>query len=363
MNKKPDRPRVAIATGVTREDAVRNALALVRDELLDRIQGAVIVKPNFLSSVNTLAATQAGAVRPVLEMLRNANIDRICIAEGGSRSTPQALDNFGYRALASDFAVDFVDLNRGGFSRSFEIITADRKTQNADYADFAAEADTIISVPVAKTHDTAGVTLSVKNMMGCLRRVHRPRMHGFRIGDSLSGIAERFWNAIEGHPFVFKSFSGAVFAVARMMRAQNRHGAGHGGTGLLQQVGAMSENLARLGRVLMPDIAVIDAFEAMEGDGPGSVGTPVDMRVAVAGTDPVACDAVMAYMMGFDPGAIGHIALLGERGLGVADLTRIECVGESPEHLRRGFRPHANFPIQRRWREAFDSWPAEIEHG
>ena len=351
MNKEPVRPRVAIATGDTREDAVRNALALVRDELLDTIEGTVIVKPNFLSSVNPLAATQAGAVRPVLELLRDADTDRVCIAEGGSRSTPQALDNFGYRGLAGNFDIEFVDLNRGSFSRSFEIITAGREVQEVDYADFAAEADTIISVAVAKTHDTAGVTLSVKNMMGCLRRVHRPRMHGFKIGDSISSLAEFFWNTIEGHPFVIRSFSGVVFTVARMKRAH----VGHGGLGLLRHVGAMSENIARLGRVLMPDIAVIDAFEAMEGDGPGSAGTPVDMRVAVAGTDAVACDAVMAYMMGFDPSAIGYITLLGERGLGVADLNAIDIAGESPERLRRNFKPHINFPIQQRWREAWSS--------
>ena len=103
----------------------------------------------------------------------------------------------------------------------------------------------------------------------------------------------------------------------------------------------------------MPDIAVIDAFDAMEGDGPGSTGTPVDMKIAVAGTDPVACDAVMASMMGFDPLSVGHLYLANEHGLGVADLDKIECVGEDINLHTRRFKPHSNYPVQKRWREAW----------
>ena len=104
----------------------------------------------------------------------------------------------------------------------------------------------------------------------------------------------------------------------------------------------------------MPDVAVIDAFEAMEGEGPGSSGTLVKMGIAVAGTDPVACDAVMAYMMGFDPLSIGFLCLAHERGLGVADLEKIEFVGEDPARHVRRFKPHSNYPVQLRWREAWE---------
>jgi len=352
---KDKKPRVGIATGGTREEAVAGALALVRDDILEKTTGRVMVKPNFLSSTNPLASTQAGAVRPILELLREADMDSVVVAEGGSRSTFQALDNFGYRGLAEEFGVEFLDLNHGGFSHSFEIITAKGGKQAAWYADAAAEAGTLISVPVAKTHDTAVVTLSLKNMMGCLRRVHRPRMHGIRIGEVQSRAAEWFWNAIEGHPLVIKSFSGVVFTLVNHMRAVDAVRNRGKSPGLLGQVRAMSENLVRLGRVLMPDIAVIDAFEAMEGGG----GTPVPMKAAVAGTDPVACDTVMAYMMGFDVSDIGYLYLAGERGLGTADLGRIECVGENPERLAMKFRPHRNFPVQRRWREEWREWLKE----
>jgi len=355
MEKQLGNPRVSLAAASTREDCVRQAIALVRDDILAKVKGRVIVKPNFLSSVNPLASTQPGAVRPVLELLREAGFDmgNVFLAEGGSRSTPQAVENFGYRPLLEEFGVGVVDLNHGGFSRSFELVTSRWGRHRAEYSDFAAGADTVISVPVAKTHDAAVVTLSLKNMMGCLRRVHRPRMHGIAIGSLPSRLGEWLWNAIEGHPFVIKSFSGAVFTAAKFARAHELGGHGVLNAGLLRQVAAMAENIARLGEVLMPDVAVIDAFEAMEGDGPGSTGTPVRLNCAAAGTDPVACDAVMAHLMGFDVNDVGWLTLAHERGLGVADLDGIGIVGGDPARLRKKVKPHTNFPVQRRWREAW----------
>ncbi len=122
--------------------------------------------------------------------------------------------------------------------------------------------------------------------------------------------------------------------------------------GLLAQCRAISENLCILGTVLLPEVAVIDAFEAMEGEGPGG-GAPVHLKLAVAGTDPIACDSVMAGLMGFDPLSIGYLALAHERGLGIADPEGIETVGEDPARCVRKFTPHSNYPFQMRWREAW----------
>ncbi len=345
-------PPVAIATGETRLDAVRNALALVREEVLARCRGRVMIKPNFLSSSHSPAATMPDAVRPVLELLRGAeSVTGVVIGEGGSRSTGQAFDNFGYRPLLDEFGIEAVDLNHRGHHRCIPIISTGRRSMYAACSDYLSEVDTVVSVAVAKTHDTAALTFSIKNMMGCLRRVHRPRMHGIRIGEMPSRAAEWLWNTVEGHPAVIKSFSGAVFTLTKWLRA---HGPGAFEQAMLhRQVGAMSENLARLAEVLMPDVAVIDGFTAMEGNGPGSSGRPVDLRVAVAGTDPVACDTVMAHLMGFDVADIGYLALCGERGLGVIDLSRMELRGEDPGRLRRECAPHDNFPVQRRWRDAW----------
>ena len=50
---------------------------------------------------------------------------------------------------------------------------------------------------------------------------------------------------------------------------------------------------------LHPDLAVIDGFLAMEGNGPTS-GTPVEHRVAIASLDWLAADRVGVALMGID---------------------------------------------------------------
>ncbi len=347
------RPRVAVARGESRESAVRNAISLVREDILAKVRGTVLVKPNFLSSITYLASTQADAVRPVLELLSESSAKSVIIGEGGSRSTRQAFDRFGYRELEREFSVSLVDLNRDRYSREIEIFTDSGRKHTIGYSDLAAGADCRISVAVAKTHDAAVVTLSLKNMMGCLKRVKRPRMHGLRLGWTVESTGELLWNVIEDHSPIIKTVSGSMFRLVRLGRKIRRKISGGKMPGLVAQCRAISENLAVLGTVLLPDVAVIDAFEAMEGEGPGG-GTPVPLGLAVAGTDPVACDAVMARLMGFDPLSVGYLALSRERGLGVADLNGIEIVGENPELVSRSFLPHSNYPYQMRWREAWN---------
>ncbi len=238
------------------------------------------------------------------------------------------------------------------FNHEFEILTQTRGTHKIQYADFAASCDTIISVTVAKTHDYAAVTLSLKNMMGCLRRIYRPRMHGVELGRIIEFVGESLWNILENYQLGMDLVSKLVFGAVHMSRyvQRKRH---HGSMpGLLSQVRALSENLVRLGEFLMPDVAVIDAFEAMEGQGPGG-GNSVKMGIAVAGTHPVACDAVMAYMMGFNPFSIGYLSIANDCGVGIADLDKIETIGDDPSLHIRQFKQHINHHIQMRWQEAW----------
>ena len=350
-NERTNKPRVAVAKGATRQEAVRNALELVREDITVRVRGDVLIKPNFLSSTNPLSSTQADAVFPVIEFLDRSAMDSLFIAEGAARSTRTAYKNFGYEDLVNKFGnIKLIDLNKDIFTKEFEVVTQTRGVQIIQFGDIPAAADTIISVAVAKTHDFATVTASLKNMMGCLRRIHRPRMHGIELGPVIEYAGESLWNILDEYSLGMQMATGLVFGALHMSRYIQKKK--HHGTmpGYVSQVRALSENLFRLGRVLMPDIAVIDAFDAMEGEGPGS-GTAVRMGIAVAGTEPVACDAVMTYMMGFDPLSIGYLSLVNDSGIGCADLMNIETVGEDPSAHVKHIKPHSNYPLQMKWRE------------
>ena len=163
-----------------------------------------------------------------------------------------------------------------------------------------AEADAVVSVAKLKCHQTAGVTLSTKNLFG-LVPVSR---YGSSIRDYL-----------HQNPF-------------RLMRF-----------------------FVDLAAVLRPDLAVIDgmvgANYTMEGDG-------YEAEVVLAGHDHVATDAVATRVMGFDPtanfpdapfeSAENHIRLCAEAGLGVIDPKNIEVMGPAPETFGYQFETHNMHP-------------------
>ena len=134
---------------------------------------------------------------------------------------------------------------------------------------------TIISVPKLKPHRMARITLSLKNMMG---------------------------------------------AVTPKGSIHNR----------------LSEKIVDLVSMIKPNIAVIDGIIA--GEGHETSGNPVEMNLVIAGTDPVAVDAVGAAVMGMPPKGVKHLRLAEERELGTCDLKQIEIVGVPIEKVKRKFK-------------------------
>jgi len=83
-------------------------------------------------------------------------------------------------------------------------------------------------------------------------------------------------------------------------------------------------------------VAVIDGIIA--GEGHETSGNPVEMNLVIAGTDPVAVDAVGAAVMGIPPESVKHIRLAEERGLGTCNLKEITVIGEPIEKVKKKFR-------------------------
>lgn len=100
--------------------------------------------------------------------------------------------------------------------------------------------------------------------------------------------------------------------------------------------GHLNENIADLASILKPSLTVIDGIIA--GEGHETSGNPVEMNLVVAGTDPVAVDAVGAAIMGVQPTEVKHLVLAEKKGLGTCRIKDIEVIGESIEKVKRKFR-------------------------
>jgi uncharacterized protein (DUF362 family)/Pyruvate/2-oxoacid:ferredoxin oxidoreductase delta subunit len=145
------------------------------------------------------------------------------------------------------------------------------------------EADVIINLPKMKTHVATGITGAVKNTFG------------YVIGAAKTGLHAAYPGA--------EPFSRAVLDVYA---------------------------------IRPPDVSIMDAVYAMEGQGP-SGGRPRFVGRLLASRDAVALDAVAARIMGYKPGDIPYLVGATKRGLGEAQLEAITIDGPADpvEKFRR----------------------------
>ncbi|MAF37079.1 iron-sulfur cluster-binding protein [archaeon] len=82
--------------------------------------------------------------------------------------------------------------------------------------------------------------------------------------------------------------------------------------------------------------AVMDGTVCGNGAGPRTM-EPVIKNYILGSGDCVAIDSIAAKMMGFDPMKIGHLKLAHDQGLGCADVSQIEVVGENISNVNFKF--------------------------
>ncbi len=141
------------------------------------------------------------------------------------------------------------------------------------------DADGIINLPKLKTHELTRMTGAIKNLFGCV-------------------------------PMRLKSECHARFP----------------------DVYDFSLLLADIAAFVKPRLHIMDAIEAMEGNGPHS-GTPKKLGAVLISADPVALDVVACRLIGLDPAHVPTIAAADKIGLGCADGALIHLVGDAIDPL------------------------------
>ena len=167
----------------------------------------------------------------------------------------------------------------------------------------AAKADKVISIPVAKTHSWAQLTLASKNFLGITPLSRYAQL-----------INKTWWNR---------------------------------GTFDHSSPRAIAQVYLDIVKALRPALSIIDFSIGLEGDGPsrGQGGTTVDMKkrlgswAVVASRDIMAADATAARIMSHEPKRVRQLTMGHDMGLGEIHTESIYVVGEKLDNLRVAWKP------------------------
>jgi uncharacterized protein (DUF362 family) len=315
------RATVALTQGDDRRKNVYNALMAVDKDLQPKLRTRkyVVIKPNFVNTVNQLAASHVDGVRGILDYLSEHFKGPVVIAESSAGNTQQGYENFKYTALPAEYKkqqVQLIDLNA---EAKFERITVLDKDLHIVPMRLAARLldpeAFVISSAMLKTHNTAIASLSIKNMV---------------LGAPLHNAPNE---------------------TTRWNEKRKFH------VGLRQT----HYNMLLTAQRLAPSwgASVIDGYEGMEGNGPNS-GTPVPSRVALASADFVATDRVAAQCMGIDPEWLGYVKYCGGLHLGQFDESKIDVIGAKVADVKKAYRMHADIDRELQWQGPMTEVPFNL---
>lgn len=267
---------------------------MIEDDVLASIGNRkILIKPNMVTSWNPLCATHPDAVRAILDVLTPHYKKQIIIGESTAfGSTMEGFQTYGYTALAEEYNVRLVDFNAQPWQYRYVFGEGNKAIPIRIISTFLDPDLYIISAAQMKTHDRVVTTLSIKNVI---------------LGSPVSDH--------NGNDKVLTHTTG---------RAVNT---------------VLHYNMFHLAQEIYPDLAVIDGFEAMEGEGP-TRGTPFDAKVALASTDPLAADTLATKVMGFDPTRIMYLRTMNEAGIGQGDLDKINVLGTPLNECLYHFKPN-----------------------
>jgi uncharacterized protein (DUF362 family) len=313
------RSTVAIGQGTDRRQGVYNALKAIDQDLRAKMKGKryAIIKPNFVNTVNQLAASHADTMRGILDYLAESFRGPVVIAESSAGNTLQGFENFKYSALPAEYRkqqLKLIDLNDEAKFERVALLDADLHIVPCRLAARLVDPEAfVISSAVLKTHNTVIASLSIKNM------VLGAPLH------QANGETTR-WN-----------------------EKRKYH------VGLRQTHYNMMVTAQRLNW----GASVIDGWEGMEGNGPNS-GTPVASRIALASTDYVAVDRIAAETMGINPEWLGYIKYCGQLGLGQFDPGKIDIRGARVADVKKPYRMHPDIERELQWQGPMTEVPFNL---
>jgi len=304
------RSSVSFTTGTERRQMLYEVIKPFQNEIKAGLKKKqLIIKPNMVVTNIALCATHVDALRALLEFLKPIYKGQIIIAESSSSvNSSDGFKNYGYLDLAKDFNVKFIDINTSSTGTPVFIIDRNLHLDKIQASDLLTNPDNyVISISRLKTHNSVVMTGAIKNLT---------------MGAPLN--------------------PGAVNGSKPISYKRNMHS---GGSRFLHY------NMFLMAQHVLPDFAIIDGLEGMEGNGPIN-GTPVDHKIAMASFDPVAIDSMAAKLMGIPLENVGYINYCAAAGLGNMDRDKIEIIGgKDPDKSIITYKLGSNITNQLEWKD------------
>ena len=229
----------------------------------------VIVKPNmsFAGRPEDATDTHPDVVREIVTMCKEAGARRIRVLDHPLRRGERCIE--GIREACEVHGENIVQAVSNKRFYQTAKIDQGRQMKSTDVIWEVLEADVLIAAPVAKSHSSAGVSLSMKGMMGLI------------------------WNR-----------------------------------GIMHSRYDLHESIVDLASLLKPDLVVVDASRVLSTNGPGGPGRVLRPDTIIASHDMVAADAQAVAMFEWygrklSPRNVKHIRIAHDRGLGRMDLDNL----------------------------------------
>ncbi len=320
-----EKPTVAIARADSYD---RSLIRKQLENIFDKIGGLssilahgnrVAIKTNLTGGTSTTPLpgipeiesylTHPEVVRATAELLMDSGVTKVFIVEAVYEKASWPV--YGYEDMAKEIGAELIDLNYPDPYPDY--VKAVPGTDPMVYEELIFnpilnEIDAFVSVSKMKCHNTAGVTHTMKNLVGLVPY----RFYEMNPGD-------RYRSAIHGRPGETRK---------RLPRA-----------------------IIDLNEARPIHLGVIDGIWTAEaGEGPWIPAmTQIKPGLLFAGKDVVATDAVATAAMGFDPTADfpdapfvngeNHLNIAASLGLGTNQLDQIKVVGEKIEDVTMQFTP------------------------
>lgn len=226
----------------------------------------VVVKPNIGWDVSPerAANTNPLLVKRIIKHCFDAGAKDVYVFDHTCDNWNKCYSNSGIEKAVKDAGGKIVSGASEGYYQDVTI-KGTKKLSNAKVHELILESDVFINVPVLKNHGSAGLTISMKNLMGV--------------------VWDRgYWHQNDLHQCI------ADFPLYRK-----------------------------------PDLNIVDAYNVLKRYGPRGVSKAdvVKLKSQIISTDIVAADAAATKLFGENPDDIEYIKLADELKIGKKDLTKL----------------------------------------